>query len=134
MRALLPQAEVRAELAEYGYSEDEWKLATDTAMVVPVGKVIRVQTTAGDVNHSWKMPAFGVHIDSIPGRLNETWFRVDREGTYFGQCSELCGMYHAYMPITVKAVSEEVYAAWVESQGGTLAGTPLGDIDVAAAE
>ncbi len=114
--------EVRAELAEYGYSEDEWLLATDTAVVVPVNKVVRMQITAGDVIHSWAMPAFGVKIDAVPGRLNETWFRAEQEGVYFGQCSELCGMYHAYMPITVKVVSEEQYAQWIESQGGTVAG------------
>ena len=128
--------EVRAELAEYGYAEDEWKLATDTAVVVPVGRVVRLQVTAGDVIHSWKIPAFGVHMDAVPGRLNETWFQVDEPGVYFGQCSELCGLNHAYMPITVKAVSDEQYAAWVESQGGVMAGF-LADIDrtqVAAAD
>lgn len=117
--------EVRAELAEYGYSEDEWLLATDTAVVVPVNKVVRMQITAGDVIHSWTIPAFGVKIDAVPGRLNETWFRAEQEGVYFGQCSELCGMYHAYMPITVKVVSEEQYAQWIESQGGTIAGLPV---------
>jgi len=114
--------EVRAELAEYGYEEQYWKLATDTAVVVPVNRVVRIQTTASDVIHSWKIPAFGVHIDSIPGRLNETWFMAEQEGVYFGQCSELCGLNHSYMPITVKVVSDEQYAAWIESQGGTLAG------------
>lgn len=114
--------EVRAELAEYGYSEDEWLLATDTAVVVPVNKVVRMQVTAGDVIHSWTIPAFGVKIDAVPGRLNETWFRAEQEGVYFGQCSELCGMYHAYMPITVKVVSEEQYAQWIESEGGVVAG------------
>ena len=116
--------EVRAELAEYGYSEDEWLLATDTAVVVPVNKVVRLQVAAGDVIHSWTIPAFGVKIDAVPGRLNETWFRAEEEGVYFGQCSELCGMYHAYMPITVKVVSETQYAQWIESQGGTVAGLP----------
>ena len=111
---------VRTELAEFGYDEEYWKLATDTAVVIPAGKVIRMQTTAGDVIHSWKIPSFGVHIDSIPGRLNETWFQVDEPGVYFGQCSELCGMYHAYMPITVKVVTPERYAEWVEASGGTL--------------
>ncbi|MEM8871296.1 MAG: cytochrome c oxidase subunit II [Pseudomonadota bacterium] len=120
--------EVRAELAEYGYAEDEWKLATDTAVVVPVGRVIRLQGTATDVIHAWKIPAFGVHMDVIPGRLNETWFQVDQPGVYFGQCSELCGINHAYMPITVKAVSDEQYAQWVESQGGQLVGF-LEDLD-----
>lgn len=123
--------EVRAELAEFGYSEDEWRLATDNAMVVPVNRVVRMQVTGGDVIHAWKIPAFGVHMDAVPGRLNETWFQADQEGVYFGQCSELCGKDHAYMPITVKVVSEEQYATWIESQGGTLAGfTP--SIDVAS--
>lgn len=120
--------EVRAELAEYGYSEDEWKLATDTAVVVPVGRVVRLQVTASDVIHAWKIPAFGVHMDAVPGRLNETWFQVDEPGVYFGQCSELCGLEHAYMPITVKAVSDEQYASWVEAQGGQLVGF-LEDMD-----
>ena len=121
--------DVRAELAEFGYNEDEWLLATDTQVVVPVDRVVRMQVTGGDVIHSWKIPAFGVHIDAVPGRLNETWFRADREGLYFGQCSELCGKDHAYMPITVHVVSEQEYADWIESQGGTLAGfTPSVDV------
>ncbi len=121
--------DVRAELAEFGYAEDEWLLATDTAVVVPVDRVVRMQVTGGDVIHSWKIPAFGVHIDAVPGRLNETWFMAEREGVYFGQCSELCGKDHAYMPITVKVVSEQQYADWIESQGGTLAGfTPSVDV------
>jgi len=114
--------EVRAELAEYGYSEQDWKLATDTAVVVPVNKIVRMQVTASDVIHAWKIPAFGVHIDAVPGRLNETWFMAEREGIYFGQCSELCGLNHAYMPITVKVVSEEAYAAWIAAEGGELVG------------
>ncbi|MEM7614896.1 MAG: cytochrome c oxidase subunit II, partial [Pseudomonadota bacterium] len=120
--------EVRAELAEYGYAEDEWKLATDTAVVVPVGRVVRLQVTASDVIHAWKIPAFGVHMDAVPGRLNETWFQVDEPGIYFGQCSELCGINHAYMPITVKAVSDEQYAQWIQSQGGEMVGF-LADLD-----
>ncbi len=125
--------DVRAELAEFGYEERHWKLATDRAMVVPVNKVIRLQVTAGDVIHAWKIPAFGVHMDAVPGRLNETWFKAEEEGVFFGQCSELCGINHAYMPITVKVVSEEKYAEWVEASGGTVAsvGQP---IDVAQAD
>ncbi|MEM9429947.1 MAG: cytochrome c oxidase subunit II [Pseudomonadota bacterium] len=124
---------VRDELAEYGYDESAWKLATDQAMVVPVNKVVRLQVTAGDVIHAWKIPAFGVHMDGIPGRLNETWFMAEQEGIYFGQCSELCGINHAYMPITVKVVSEEAYASWVVSQGGTVAVT-VRETTVASAE
>jgi cytochrome c oxidase subunit 2 len=89
-------------------------LATDTAVVVPVGKTIVVQVTATDVIHAWKVPAFGVMQDAVPGRLAQLWFKADKEGIYFGQCSEICGKDHAYMPITVKVVSEEAYAKWVE--------------------
>lgn len=89
-------------------------LATDTRVVVPVGKAVRLLVTASDVLHAWAMPAFGVKIDAVPGRLNETWFRADREGIYYGQCSELCGIRHAFMPIMVEVVSEERYAAWLE--------------------
>jgi len=103
----------REELAEYGYNDDEYLLATDTAVVVPVGKVVVMQVTGSDVIHSWAMPAFGVKQDGVPGRLAELWFNVDKEGVYFGQCSELCGKDHAYMPITVKAVSQEKYDAWL---------------------
>nr|WP_111298970.1 cytochrome c oxidase subunit II [Paracoccus saliphilus] len=108
------------ELADYGYSEDEYLLATDTAVVVPVGQTVLLQVTASDVIHSWTIPAFAVKQDAVPGRIAQAWFAVEQEGTYFGQCSELCGINHAYMPIVVKAVSPEVYAAWVAEQGGTL--------------
>lgn len=111
----------RDELEEYGYAQDEYLLATDTAVVLPVGKDIVVQVTAADVIHSWAMPAFGVKQDGIPGRLAELWFNIEQEGIYFGQCSELCGINHAYMPITVKAVSEEEYVAWLERQGAQFA-------------
>lgn len=89
-------------------------LATDTAMVVPVDTTVRVVVTAADVLHSWAMPAFGVKMDAVPGRLNETWFRAEKTGTYYGQCSELCGIRHAFMPIRVEVVSQEEFAAWVE--------------------
>ena len=89
-------------------------LATDNAVVLPIETNIRVLVTASDVLHNFAMPAFGTKIDAIPGRLNETWIRIEREGTYYGQCSELCGTGHAYMPIMVKAVSKEAFAAWVE--------------------
>lgn len=102
------------ELADYGYSESEWLLATDTAVVVPVGKTIVMQVTAADVIHSWTIPSFGVKQDGVPGRLAELWFKPEREGVFFGQCSELCGKDHAYMPITVKVVSEEAYEAWLK--------------------
>ncbi|MEM9756712.1 MAG: cytochrome c oxidase subunit II, partial [Pseudomonadota bacterium] len=102
------------ELAEYGYGPDEFLLATDTAVVVPTGQVVVMQVTSADVIHSWTIPAFGVKQDGVPGRLAELWFEVDpgEEGIYFGQCSELCGVAHAYMPITVFAVTPEEYEAW----------------------
>ena len=101
------------ELSEYGYSQDEYLLATDNPVVVPVGKIVRVQVTGADVIHAWKIPSFGVHTDAMPGRLNETWFKAEREGVYFGQCSELCGMNHAYMPIVVKVISQENFEKWL---------------------
>lgn len=101
-------------LAEAGYTEDQWLLATDTAVVVPVGATVVMQITADDVIHSWTIPAFGVKQDGVPGRLAELHFTAEEEGIYFGQCSELCGMWHAYMPITVKVVSQEVYDEWLE--------------------
>ena len=106
--------EVEAQLVEAGYTRDQFLLATDTAMVVPVGKKIVVQVTAADVIHSWKIPAFGVMQDGVPGRIAALWFQADKEGIFFGQCSELCGQMHAYMPITVKVVSEAAYAEWLE--------------------
>lgn len=114
----------REELADFGYTDDLYLLATDTAMVVPVGRNIVLQVTAGDVIHSWTVPAFGVKQDGIPGRLAELWFNAEEEGIYFGQCSELCGINHAYMPITVKVVSEADYIAWLERQGADLANAP----------
>ncbi len=115
----------RDELAEHGYEDRHFLLATDTAVVVPVGRDIVMQVTAADVIHSWTIPAFGVKQDGVPGRLAELWFNVDEEGIYFGQCSELCGQAHAYMPITVHAVSEAAYIAWLEEQGATnLAAAP----------
>ena len=130
----------RDELEEYGYSQDEYRLATDTAVVVPTGQDIVVQVTASDVIHSWTIPAFGVKQDGVPGRLAELWFNVEpgMEGIYFGQCSELCGLDHAFMPITVMAVTPEEYEAWLGTGGtdfaGLMNGTILGDIELAAAE
>jgi len=90
-------------------------LGVDNEMVVPVNKVIRVQTTGADVIHSFAVPAFGIKIDSIPGRLNETWFKATKVGMFYGQCSELCGKDHAFMPIAVRVVEEQEFAAWVEA-------------------
>ena len=123
----------REQLEEFGYTQDEYRLATDTAMVVPVNSTVVVQVTAADVIHSWTIPSFGVKQDGIPGRLAELWFEPDREGIYFGQCSELCGINHAYMPITVKVVSQEAYEEWLDGAIEQYAGKPR-EIDVAAAE
>jgi cytochrome c oxidase subunit 2 len=89
-------------------------LAVDNAMVVPVNKVVRVQVIGADVIHAFAVPSFGIKIDAVPGRLNETWFKAEREGIYYGQCSELCGRDHAFMPIEVRVVSEKDYAAWLD--------------------
>ncbi len=114
----------RNALEEHGYSQDEYLLATDTAVVVPVGKIIVMQVTGADVIHSWTIPSFGVKQDAVPGRLAELWFEAEQEGIYFGQCSELCGKDHAYMPITVKVVSEEEYQKWLDGAIEEYAGEP----------
>jgi len=90
-------------------------LGVDNEMVVPVNKVVRVQTTGADVIHSFAVPAFGINIDAIPGRLNETWFKATKVGMYYGQCSELCGKDHAFMPIAVRVVNDAEYTAWLDS-------------------
>ncbi|KQN24521.1 cytochrome C oxidase subunit II [Sphingomonas sp. Leaf34] len=95
-------------------------LATDNRIVLPVGVPIRLITTSNDVIHSWAVPAFWIKLDAIPGRLNETSFTIDKPGLYFGQCSELCGARHGYMPIAVEAVPPAQYAAWVRAKGGTM--------------
>ena len=108
--------EVTIQKLEYfGYSKDEFLLATDSAVIVPVNKIVVMTVTGSDVIHSWTIPAFGVKQDAVPGRLAQLWFAVEKEGVYFGQCSELCGKDHAYMPITVKAVSEETYEKWLKA-------------------
>jgi cytochrome c oxidase subunit II len=99
-------------------------LGVDNEMVVPVNKVIRVQTTGADVIHSWAVPAFGVKMDAVPGRLNETWFKATKVGMFYGQCSELCGKDHAYMPIAVRVVSDQDFAAWVEDAKKKFASAP----------
>tara|TARA_R110002096_G_scaffold119038_4_gene257759 strand:- start:9202 stop:10092 length:891 start_codon:yes stop_codon:yes gene_type:complete len=114
----------KSDLAEYGYAADEYLLATDTAVVLPVNKTIVVQVTASDVIHSWAIPAFGVKQDGVPGRLAELWFKAEKEGVYFGQCSELCGKDHSFMPITVKVVSQEKYDAWLAGAIDEYAGIP----------
>lgn len=128
--------EVEAELVAAGYSKQEFLLATDTAMVIPVNKNIVVQLAASDVIHGWMMPALGVQSSAVPGRLNELWFNADREGIYFGQCSALCGKDHAYMPITVKVVSQAAYDAWLaKAQTGDVVLSALpAPMDVALAD
>ena len=112
------------QLAEYGYADDEYLLAVDNAVVVPVNTDVVIEATAADVIHSWKIPAFAIQTDTVPGRLHLTWFNADKEGVYFGQCSELCGKSHAYMPIVVKVVSQEVYEAWLANAKEEFASGP----------
>ncbi|TKD50395.1 cytochrome c oxidase subunit II [Sphingomonas baiyangensis] len=110
-------------------------LAVDNRIVLPVGTPIRLITTANDVIHSWAMPAFWTKLDAVPGRLNETSFTIREPGVYFGQCSELCGVRHAYMPIAIEAVAPEVFAQWVRSKGGTMPGegaTPAAGVPAGA--
>ncbi|HEX9857414.1 MAG TPA: cytochrome c oxidase subunit II [Paracoccaceae bacterium] len=130
---LLPKEEMAAK----GYDESDYLLATDNAVVVPVGKTVVMQVTGADVIHSWAMPAFGVKQDGVPGRLAQLWFSAEKEGVYFGQCSELCGKDHAYMPITVKVVSEAAYAEWLTGAKAEFAGltapTPAA-IEIASAD
>jgi len=104
------------ELTQYGYTADDWLLATDTRVVVPVNAVVHVLVTGSDVIHAWTIPSFGSKIDAVPGRINETWFRAEETGVFYGQCSELCGKNHAYMPIVVEVVSQEDYDAWVQTR------------------
>ena len=105
----------RDQLEEFGYSQDEYLLATDTAIILPVNKTVVVHVTGSDVIHAWTVPAFGVKQDAVPGRLAGLWFTPEKEGIYFGQCSELCGKDHSYMPITVKVVSQAAYEQWLDA-------------------
>jgi len=115
---------MKAKLKRAGYNEDEFLLATDTQVVIPVNKVVVMDVTGADVIHSWTIPAFGVKQDAVPGRIAQLWFKAEKEGIYFGQCSELCGKDHAYMPITVKVVSEAEYEKWLDGAIEEYAGTP----------
>ena len=110
---MLPEAEAEARSVPY-------RLAADEPMVVPVGKTVRVLVTAADVIHSFGLPAFGLKTDAVPGRVNETWFKAERTGVFYGQCSELCGVDHAFMPIQINVVTEAEFAAWVVSRGGSM--------------
>ena len=106
---ILPEDQAKATGAPY-------MLASTAPMVVPAGKVVHVLVEGADVIHSFSVPAFGIKIDAVPGRTNDTWFKTDRIGTYYGQCSQLCGTDHSYMPIEVKVVSPADFAAWVASK------------------
>lgn len=108
-------------------------LAVDNEVVVPVNKVVRMQVIGADVIHSFAVPSFGIKIDAVPGRLNETWFRATREGVYYGQCSELCGKDHAYMPITVRVVNDNDYAAWLDQAKKQFADAPSSENGIAVA-
>jgi cytochrome c oxidase subunit 2 len=108
-------------------------LAVDNEVVVPVGKIVRVQVTGADVIHSFAMPSFGIKIDAIPGRLNETWFKAEREGVFYGQCSELCGTKHAFMPIAIRVVSDADFASWVSTKKAEMDGQNPNKVAAAAA-
>jgi cytochrome c oxidase subunit 2 len=108
-------------------------LGVDNEVVVPVNKVVRVQVTGADVIHSFAVPAFGIKIDAIPGRLNETWFKATKTGMFYGQCSELCGRDHAFMPIAVRVVSDQEFAAWVETAKKKFASNPANSFASAGA-
>ena len=97
-----------------------FRLASTEPLVVPVNKTVRVLVTGADVIHAFALPAFGLKIDAIPGRINETWFKAERTGTFYGQCSELCGVDHAFMPIEIKVVTQPEFEAWVASKGGSM--------------
>ena len=109
-------------------------LTTDTAVVVPVETNVRLLATAADVIHSWAIPSFGVKVDAIPGRINESWFRVEMPGTYYGQCSELCGTNHAFMPIMVKAVPKEEFEAWTQQMAAAGGVAPVRVADAQPAQ
>jgi cytochrome c oxidase subunit 2 len=107
-------------------------LTADNELVVPVNKNVHVLTTGADVIHSFAVPSFGIKIDAIPGRINETWFKATREGLYYGQCSELCGKNHAFMPINVRVVSEQAFAAWIEQAKKKYAAVEAAPVTLAA--
>jgi len=129
---MMSEKERQAALAKDPKAQVPRLLAVDNEVVVPVNKVVRVLVTGADVIHAFAVPSFGVKIDAIPGRLNETWFQAKREGIYYGQCSELCGKDHAFMPIAVRVVSEQAFAAWLEQAKKKYAGQD-GAATVAAA-
>ena len=114
---MLPEEEARARGVPY-------RLAADEPMVVPVGRTVRLLVTAADVIHAVALPAFGLKTDAVPGRVNETWFKAERTGVFYGQCSELCGVDHAFMPLQINVVTQAEFERWVVSKGGSM--TPPG--------
>ncbi len=118
------------QVAEQGLPHSVYRMAASNPIYVPVGKTVRVQVTAADVIHAFALPAFGLKVDAVPGRLNETWFRADRTGTFYGQCSELCGIDHAFMPIQINVVTQAEFERWVADKGGSM--TYLADQAAAA--
>ncbi len=121
-----------AELAKRGMPHDLYRLAADEPLVVPVGKVVRVLVTGADVIHAFALPAFGNKVDAIPGRVNETWFKAEKPGVYYGQCSELCGVDHAFMPIQINVLSQGEYDAWIASKAPPPAPAPAAAAPAAA--
>ncbi|RZJ04505.1 MAG: cytochrome c oxidase subunit II [Brevundimonas sp.] len=113
---MLPEDEIE----KRGMPHSLYRLAADEPMVVPLGKNIELLITGADVIHAVALPAFGLKTDAVPGRINKTWFRATQIGTFYGQCSELCGVDHAFMPIQINVVSEEDFEAWVASKGGSM--------------
>jgi cytochrome c oxidase subunit 2 len=115
-------------IKEEDLKENQPRLLTvDNELVVPVNKVVKVLITANDVLHAWALPSFGVKRDAVPGRINETWFKAEKVGTYYGQCSELCGIQHAFMPITVRVVTDEEYAEWLSEAKMKFANEPIAE-------
>ena len=115
---ILPEAKAKAVGKPY-------RLGVDNPLVVPVGKTVRVLVTGADVIHDFALPAFGLKTDAVPGKVNETWFKAEKPGIYYGQCSELCGVDHAFMPIEIDVVSPDQFNSWVVGKGGKLPGAPV---------
>lgn len=129
-----PQRAEAIKTGKIAAAEAPRQLAVDNEAVVPVGKIVKLQITAADVIHKFAVPSFGVKIDAIPGRLNETWFKAEKEGIYYGQCSFICGQNHAYMPIAIRVVSQEKYAAWLADAKKKFANAEDATRSVAAAQ
>lgn len=108
------------QLAERGLPHSVYRLAATEPMVVPVGKTVQLVITASDVIHAFALPAFGLKIDAVPGRINTTWFKAERTGVFYGQCSELCGVDHAFMPIEIHVVTQAEFEQWIASKGGSM--------------